>query len=72
MAAILTKRQVQVMLAIANGQPCKAIADDLGIAPRTVKFHKECALARLGAKSTPHAVFLIMRLSPALSDSYRS
>jgi DNA-binding NarL/FixJ family response regulator len=46
----------QVIVAIARGQPIKAIGPDLGISPKTVEYHWAQAKRRLGFQSPVDAV----------------
>lgn len=49
-----TARQLEVLLLIAQGQQNKQIADELGIAERTVKLHVTALLDALGARNRTH------------------
>lgn len=48
----LTERQCEVLRLVAEGQPSKIIADTLGIAQKTVEFHRNSIMKRLGLHST--------------------
>lgn len=52
----LTKRERQVLDCMSEGNTSKAIADELGISPRTVEIHRAAAIRKLGANSTVDAV----------------
>lgn len=52
----LTERERQIVKLLARGLSNKAIADELHITERTVKFHVSEILARLGASNRAHAV----------------
>jgi DNA-binding NarL/FixJ family response regulator len=39
-SVMLTTRQIDVLRLLATGMPVKVIANELGISPRTVEFHK--------------------------------
>lgn len=52
----LSKREREVLGAIAEGKQSKAIAWDLGISVRTVDLHRSNILAKLGARNTSQAV----------------
>lgn len=57
----LTKREWQVLAALAHGSPNKTIAYDLGISPRTVEVHRANAMKKLSVHSMPemlHIAFL--------------
>ena len=49
-----TARQMEVLILLAQGQPNKRIATELGIAERTVKLHVTALLQLLGAKNRTH------------------
>lgn len=49
-----TARQMEVLALVARGQPNKRIADELGIAERTVKLHVTALLEALGARNRTH------------------
>lgn len=55
----LTSRELEVLLLVAQGLSAKQIAVRLGIAERTVNFHKERMKQRLGVKPTIEAVNLL-------------
>ncbi len=52
----LTDREMDVLRLLAQGQTNKEIADALGIAERTVKFHVSSILGKLGAANRAEAV----------------
>jgi DNA-binding CsgD family transcriptional regulator len=54
----LTKREIQVLRLVAEGETTKEIALRLGIAEVTVKWHVKRILRRLGAASRAEAVAL--------------
>jgi DNA-binding NarL/FixJ family response regulator len=49
-----TARQMEVLALVAQGQPNKGIARELGIAERTVKLHVTALLDGLGARNRTH------------------
>ncbi len=53
-----TARQMEVLALVARGQPNKRIADELGIAERTVKLHVTALLEALGARNRTHLLVL--------------
>jgi DNA-binding NarL/FixJ family response regulator len=53
---LLTARQLDVLLAIAEGEVTNEIAADLGISPLTVCSHRKKILFALGARTAAHAV----------------
>jgi FixJ family two-component response regulator len=50
--ALLTQRELDVFDRVVAGKANKIIADDLGIAERTVKVHRAQLMAKLGAGSS--------------------
>jgi two-component system, LuxR family, response regulator FixJ len=59
--ATLTERERTIARRVAQGQINRAIADDLGIALRTVKLHRQRAMEKLGA----HSVVELARIADA-------
>lgn len=53
-AGALTARQLDVLLLVAQGRLNKQIADQLGIAERTVKLHMTALMQALGARNRTH------------------
>ena len=49
--AMLTPRERQVFERVVAGKPNKVIADEIGIAERTVKLHRAQLMAKVGADS---------------------
>ena len=47
----LSSREQDVLKGLADGQPNKAIAANLGISPRTVEVHRANLMAKLGVRS---------------------
>ena len=60
-AEMLTAREREVLLLVAEGLPNKAIARELGISEHTAKFHVGSLLGKLGAASRTEAVTLATR-----------
>ena len=54
--ALLSRRERQVLEAIAVGRPSKLIAYDLGISVRTVEVHRAHMLDRLGVRNMAEAI----------------
>jgi DNA-binding NarL/FixJ family response regulator len=52
----LTSREREVLEALAEGLPNRAIAERLGISDQTVKFHVASVMAKLGASNRTDAV----------------
>jgi DNA-binding NarL/FixJ family response regulator len=51
-------RQQEVLALVAQGLPNKRIADELGIAERTVKLHVTALLDTVGARNRTHLLVL--------------
>lgn len=47
----LTKRQIQILVALNSGLPIKDLADELSVSPETVKAHIKNILKKTGARS---------------------
>lgn len=58
--AALTPRQREVLDSVLAGKASKVIAYDLGISQRTVESHRAAIMERLGAKSVPELVRLVL------------
>gem|GEM_PF-194915 len=56
----LTKREQEVLQAMADGLNSKAIATVLGMATKTVEIHKGHIFDKLGARTQAHAVSIAM------------
>lgn len=57
----LSGRELQVLRLVAAGQPMKTVARRLGIAPRTVAFHKYRAMTALDLHGTPDLIRFAVR-----------
>jgi DNA-binding NarL/FixJ family response regulator len=57
----LTRRELDVLAAMADGLPNKAIASRLGISDQTVKFHVASIIGKLGAANRTQAVRIALR-----------
>ncbi|MEY2590388.1 MAG: hypothetical protein QOJ67_2372 [Acidimicrobiaceae bacterium] len=57
----LSRREVQVLNAMANGSSDKEIADELGIAHNTARTHVQSILRKIGAHSKLEAVVIAVR-----------
>lgn len=57
----LTRRELQVLQLVAQGQPNKGIARALGIAENTAKFHVASVIAKLDASGRTEAVTVAAR-----------
>lgn len=57
----LTKRQVEVVQLLSDGNTTHKVADRLSCAPSTVRKHIEQAKERMGAKTIAHMVKLSMQ-----------
>jgi two-component system, NarL family, response regulator YdfI len=60
--APLTPRELEVLIAMADGAPNKAIARRLGISFHTVKFHIAAILEKLDAETRTEAVIKAAQL----------
>ena len=58
----LTDREREVLVLVAEGLPNKLVADRLGIAERTARYHVAQILGKLGAQSRTEAVVQAARL----------
>lgn len=58
---ILTKRQIQVIELLVKGHYYKEIANKLDISERTVRYHIEESIRRLGLKSKQQLINYIMK-----------
>lgn len=67
----LSKREREVLAAIADGKQSKTIAWELGISVRTVDLHRSNILAKLSARNTSQAV-AIARAGGILADELDS
>lgn len=61
----LTRREAEVLAALARGLQSKTIAWELGISIRTVEMHRSNILAKLGARNTSQAVGLLRMAAAA-------
>ncbi len=59
---LLTKRELEVLRLLADGNTNKAIADTLVISGGTVKFHVNSILRKLRAANRAEAVSRYLRL----------
>lgn len=57
----LTDRQERVLLLLAEGHGLREIARILGVSPHTVRVHRDDARRRLDARTTTHAVAIVLR-----------
>lgn len=65
----LTARQCEVLRLVAEGQPNKIIASTLGIAQKTVEFHRNSIMKRLGLHSIAELTRYAVRSGILPSDS---
>jgi DNA-binding NarL/FixJ family response regulator len=56
LGALLTPREIEVLVAVSEGLGNKAIARKLDISLHTVKFHTESIFRKLGARTRAEAV----------------
>lgn len=59
--AALSPREREVLERLMAGKPNKAIANELGLSPRTVEVHRARLMARLGVGSVAEAVRLAVQ-----------
>lgn len=57
----LTRRQLQILQLLADGESTTFAARSLGLSEETVKTHTKNALARLGARNRTHGVAIGLR-----------
>jgi DNA-binding NarL/FixJ family response regulator len=57
----LTRREIQVLELIRDGNRNKQIADQLAISETTVNFHIRNVVEKLNAKDRTHAVIIAVR-----------
>lgn len=60
--ALLTDRQLEILVYVGMGLSAREIAVRLGISAKTVDNHKQRIYARLGVQSQAHAVAVAMRV----------
>ena len=57
----LTRRELEVLSALAAGHTNKQIANDQGVSPNTLKFHVKNLFSKLGVANRAQAVALYLR-----------
>jgi DNA-binding NarL/FixJ family response regulator len=57
----LTRRQRQILQALADGESTTVAARELDLSEETVKTHMKNAMARLGARNRSHAIAIALR-----------
>lgn len=62
--AALTPREREVFDLLVAGRPTKAIAKQLGASPRTIEVHRGRVFEKLGARSLPDLVRLMLAADP--------
>jgi LuxR family transcriptional activator of bioluminescence operon len=69
-ARSLSQREAECLLLVAEGKTSKEISETIGIARRTVEFHIQNAMHKLGGTSRSQAAAILTQLSlPQLSAS---
>lgn len=58
----LTRRELEVLSALAAGSTNKEIAADLGLSPNTVKFHVKNLFQKLGVHNRSQAIALYLKV----------
>lgn len=66
----LTRREIDVLGLLADGETAAGIAAALGIALQTVRSTEKLAYRRLGARNAAHAVALAMRADPIIERKW--
>jgi len=61
-AAMLSRRQREILLAACEGVPDKVIADKLGVSPRTLEGHWRAIHRKLGSLNRCQAGFMFAAL----------
>lgn len=59
---VLSSREREVSVYIANGMTCKEIAKELGISYRTVEAHRSKVMKKLGCRNMAEMISKIVRL----------
>jgi LuxR family transcriptional regulator, quorum-sensing system regulator BjaR1 len=57
----LTRREIEVLALLAQGNSAKRIGHILGITPRTVSAHTQSIISKLGTFNCTHAVAIAVR-----------
>lgn len=66
----LSPREAECLTLVAEGKTSRQIATEIGVAPRTVEFHIQNAMQKLGSSSRSHAASLLVQLSlPQLNSA---
>ena len=58
---LLSHREIQVLGEIGAGSTTRAVAETMGISPKTVENHKQRIFSKLGVQNQAHAVAVAMR-----------
>src|SRR3989338_2466560 len=61
--ALLSPREVQVLQGIVAGKPNKVVSAELKISLKTVEAHRASAMKKMGVKSVPELVKLVLKNS---------
>ena len=59
-------REAQVLVGMLKGESDKAIGQDLGLSPETIKVHGKAVLRKLDVRSRTEAVSVVLRAALAL------
>ncbi|MBC3983407.1 response regulator transcription factor [Streptomyces buecherae] len=65
--SLLTKREVEVLLLLADGESNRSLARQLNIAERTVRAHVTSLMRKLGARSRVEAALMVYNHRNALT-----
>jgi DNA-binding CsgD family transcriptional regulator len=66
---LLTRREREVLSLLAEGMSTKQVAAHLVLSPFTVRTHVQNLRAKLGARSTGHAIVIAFRGDPEAPDA---
>lgn len=58
--SLLTPRERQVMEMMTTGKPTKAIAQELGLSPKTVEIHRSRVTKKMQARNLAHLVQIVL------------
>jgi two-component system, LuxR family, response regulator FixJ len=61
----LTPREREVLDLMTKGKQNKAIAQDLGVSPRTIEIHRARVMEKMGAQSVAELVHMMLNQAPA-------
>lgn len=59
---VLTKRQVQILSMVLSAKSNKAISEELGLVERTVEYHRNRIMGKLGVHNSVELTKLVISL----------